>query len=80
MTAQPRTPEEIRSVGLKALAAALGPEGMARFILQFDCGQGDYTAEMQAWVDHTDLETLLGAANLPPRKRRPSKGATPGEA
>jgi hypothetical protein len=80
MTAQVRTPEEIRAIGLKALAAALGPEGLARFILQFDRGQGDYTAERQAWADHTDLETLLGAAKRPPRKRRPSKGATPGRA
>jgi hypothetical protein len=80
MTAQVRTPEEIRSIGLKALAAALGPEGMARFILQFDRGQGDYTAARQAWVDHADLDALLGAARLPLRKRRPLEGTTPGRA
>jgi hypothetical protein len=80
MTAQPRTPEEIRSVGLKALAAALGPEGMMRFMLQFDRGQGDYTAERQAWADHTDLETLLGTTNRTPRRRRPAKGALSAQA
>ena len=36
---------ELRRAGIDALAKALGPVGMARFLLQFDPGQGDYTAE-----------------------------------
>jgi len=36
---------ELRRAGIDALAKALGPVGMARFLQQFDPGQGDYTAE-----------------------------------
>jgi hypothetical protein len=35
----------LRRTGIDALAKALGPVGMARFLQQFDPGQGDYTAE-----------------------------------
>jgi hypothetical protein len=35
---------ELRRAGIDA-PAALGPVGMARFLQQFDPGQGDYTAE-----------------------------------
>jgi hypothetical protein len=38
-------PAELRAAGYKALAAALGPLGMARFLLQFEHGHGDYTRE-----------------------------------
>ena len=34
---------ELRTAGYKALAAALGPLGMARFLRQFEQGNGDYT-------------------------------------
>jgi hypothetical protein len=37
--------EEIRRVGLDALAGELGPVGMVRFLQQFENGSGDYTAE-----------------------------------
>ena len=36
---------ELRRAGIDALARALGPVGMARFLQQFDSGQGDYTTE-----------------------------------
>ena len=41
------TLDDIRRVGLDALARALGPVGMARFLQQFETGRGDYTAERQ---------------------------------
>lgn len=59
MAAEAMTPEEIRTVGLKALSAALGPDGMIRFLLQFNLGSGDYTAERQRWVDRLELDTVL---------------------
>ncbi len=59
MTAEAMTPEEIRTVGLKALSTALGPDGMIRFLLQFNRGSGDYTAERQRWVDQLDLDAVL---------------------
>ena len=37
--------EQILEVGTKALLKALGPVGMAMFILNFYKGSGDYTAE-----------------------------------
>jgi hypothetical protein len=37
--------EEIRRAGLEALLRELGPEGMVRFLQQFQPGSGDYTAE-----------------------------------
>lgn len=36
---------DVRSIGFKALAEALGPVGFARFIQQYDNGSGDYTKE-----------------------------------
>jgi hypothetical protein len=36
---------ELRRAGIDALAKALGPVGMARFLQQFDPGRGDYTTE-----------------------------------
>jgi uncharacterized protein YciU (UPF0263 family) len=62
MTAQPsthRTPEQVRAEGIQALATALGPDDLVRFLLQFDRGSGDYTAARQEWVDQLDLDTVL---------------------
>lgn len=39
------SPVELRAAGYKALADALGPLGMAKFLRQFDQGNGDYTRE-----------------------------------
>jgi hypothetical protein len=36
---------ELRRAGIDALTKALGPVGMARFLQQFEPGQGDYTTE-----------------------------------
>ncbi len=32
---------------------------MIRFLLQFNRGSGDYTAECQRWVDQLELDTML---------------------
>ena len=45
MKADTLNPAELRAAGYKALAAALGPLGMARFLLQFEHGHGDYTRQ-----------------------------------
>jgi hypothetical protein len=45
MKTETLNPAELRAAGYKALAAALGPLGMARFLLQFEHGHGDYTRE-----------------------------------
>jgi len=47
--------EEIRRMGLDALARELGPVGMVRFLQQFETGSGDYT---------TDRAGLLGTPSV----------------
>jgi hypothetical protein len=50
---------EIRRIGIDALADALGPVDMARFLQSFDMGSGDYTKERAKWLDQS-LEEILG--------------------
>jgi len=50
---------EIRRIGIDALADALGPVDMARFLQSFDLGSGDYTKERAKWLDQS-LEEILG--------------------
>ena len=52
------TLDQIRIEGLKALERQLGPEGMIRFLQQFETGQGDYTKERHKWLKETSVETL----------------------
>ena len=52
------TPNEIRIMGIKALARELGPVGMARFFQQFDSGEGDYTKERKALLAGTTMEDM----------------------
>lgn len=53
-------PAQIRQQGLEALAKALGPVGMVRFLHQFDTGSGDYTKERQQELVNLTLEDVLG--------------------
>ena len=48
-----KTLNEIRKIGIEALAKALGPIGMVRFIQSFDLGRGDYTRERLRWLDQS---------------------------
>ena len=42
----------------KALERQLGPDGMIRFLQQFETGWGDYTKERHKWLKETSVETL----------------------
>lgn len=53
------SPMQIRQMGLKALAQALGPVGMVRFLQQFDTGSGDYTRERNELLKDATLEEIL---------------------
>lgn len=53
-----RSINEIRKIGIDALADALGPVDMARFLQSFDMGSGDYTKERAKWLDHSHEEIL----------------------
>lgn len=58
--------EEIRRRGIEALTRELGPVGMARFLQQFEAGQGDYTRDRQHRPTNADVHSL--AAQI--RERR----------
>jgi len=58
MRAESMTLEQIRRAGLEALESSLGPEGMIRFLQQFEIGSGDYTKERHRWLKHTNVEVL----------------------
>lgn len=49
----------VRRVGTEALAQALGPVGMVRFLQQFDIGSGDYTLERHKWLDGMSVDDIL---------------------
>jgi hypothetical protein len=60
-------PAELRAAGYKALAAALGPLGMARFLLQFEHGHGDYTRERREHLRDKSVSSV--AARIRARKK-----------
>ena len=66
-----RTLNEIRKRGIEALAKALGPIGMVRFIQSFDLGKGDYTKERFQWLEQ-DMDEIIDEIE---RKRQGQKGA-----
>jgi hypothetical protein len=67
MKAETLNPTELRAAGYKALAAALGPLGMARFLLQFEHGHGDYTRERRDWLRDDSVASV--AARIRGRKK-----------
>jgi hypothetical protein len=50
---------ELRSAGIDALTKALGPAGVARFLQQFDPGQGDYTTERSRILGNPSVDALV---------------------
>ncbi|MBD2000690.1 hypothetical protein H6G00_29470 [Leptolyngbya sp. FACHB-541] len=50
---------EIRHRGLEALALALGPVGMVRFLQQFDTGRRDYTRDRQQQLSELSLQDAI---------------------
>lgn len=49
---------EINRIGRKALAEALGFDGMVRFLRQFETGSGDYTKERSQLLNKFTLEDI----------------------
>ena len=58
MKADTLNPAELRAAGYKALADALGPLGMARFLRQFERGNGDYTRERHQWLRDESVQSV----------------------
>ena len=51
---------QIRQLGIEALAKALGPVGMVRFLQQFETGSGDYTRDRDELLKDVNIEDILG--------------------
>jgi hypothetical protein len=62
---------ELRRAGIDALAKALGPVGMARFLQQFDPGQGDYTAERGRILGNPSVDEVMDEIELRRRGSQP---------
>jgi hypothetical protein len=58
MNVETMTADQIRKEGFKALERHLGPDGMIRFLQQFETGCGDYTKERHQWLKETSVERL----------------------
>ena len=63
-------PAALRAAGYKALAGALGPLGMARFLLQFEQGNGNYTRDRKKWLNHQSVQIV--AQRIRSRKKNRS--------
>lgn len=59
MKTRTMSPDEIRKVGIEALAKTLGPIGMVHFLQQFDTGTGDYTQEREQWLGEMTIDDIL---------------------
>ena len=59
MSIQIIDPVTIRKIGLEALAKALGPIGMVRFLQQFESGIGNYTKERDQWLKNMDVKSIV---------------------
>ena len=55
--------EQIRKDGIDALIKKLGPDGMIRFLQQFDSGRGDYTKDRHAILDGYSIDEIVGEIN-----------------
>ena len=52
------TLEQIRLAGLRALSRDLGAVDLARFLQQFETGDGDYTADRTRWLGERTVQEL----------------------
>ena len=51
--------DKIRKAGMDALAQALGPIDLVRFLQQFDMGKGDYTKERERWLGRMGIKESI---------------------
>jgi hypothetical protein len=50
--------EEIRKIGFEVLSKSLGPDGMIRFLQQFDSGSDDYTKNRYKWLRNYSIDKI----------------------
>jgi hypothetical protein len=68
-----RSTEEIRRIGIEALAEALGPLDAVRFLQSFDLGRGDYTKERSHVCDLGIDEIFQGIERMKKEKTGAAK-------
>ena len=71
MGVQRVTPTQIRERGLEALAKALGPVGMVRFLQQFELGSGDYTRDRENWLKDLSVRNVVSEIKTHRKERDP---------
>lgn len=69
MSTQTMNPIVLRKTGLKAVAKALGPIGMVRFLQQFETGTGDYTKERERLLKETGVKDIVSEIKSSRKKR-----------
>ena len=61
-------PVELRRKGFEALVESLGWVNAAKFLRQYESGEGDYTAERQSLLPDWDLKTITEKLGEMPSK------------
>ena len=64
------SPQELKNKGIKPFSDALGPVDMARFLMQFDKEQGDYTKERHKWLKHYTMDDIAAALRAKRKKKK----------
>ena len=59
MSTQTMSPVVLRRAGLEAVAKALGPLGLVRFLQQFETGAGDYTKERERGLKGLNVQEIV---------------------
>lgn len=70
MKTQTMNPVVLRKTGLEAVAKALGPLGMVRFLQQFETGAGDYTIEREKWLKGLAIKDVVSEIKDKRKKRK----------
>ncbi|HAK89355.1 MAG TPA: hypothetical protein DHV16_00425 [Nitrospiraceae bacterium] len=63
------SPTVLRKAGLEAIAKALGPLGMVRFLQQFEGGTGDYTKERERLLKGLSVQDIVSEIKSKRKKR-----------
>ena len=70
MSTQTLSLSELREKGLKALAKALGPTGMIRFLQQYEGGTGNYTKERKELLKDLKVRDIIREIKIKEKKHK----------
>ena len=69
MSTQTMSPVVLRKAGLEAIAKALGPLGLVRFLQQFETGAGDYTKERERGLKGLNIQEIVSEIKSKRKKK-----------